>query len=90
MKIALALIPLAATACAPERSYEPKLSDALELALCATSEEERLDGLSMLAEEARLAEEGVGDIVSQLAQDTRCANGEVPPPPPGFILETSP
>ena len=50
----LALVPLSIVGCAVEQEVSPRIGEAVEMVLCATSEEDRNLGLSMLADEASL------------------------------------
>lgn len=85
----LALASLAIAGCAAEREVSPNIGEAVEMVLCANSEEDRITGLSMLADEASLAnsDDSIGDLVRQYAEQTECAVQTVPPPPPGYVLE---
>ncbi len=85
----LALVPLAIAGCAVEQEVSPRIGEAVEMVLCATSEEDRNIGLSMLADEASLAnsDDSIGDLVLQYAEQTECPGQVFPPPPPGYLLE---
>ncbi|WP_197465588.1 hypothetical protein [Erythrobacter sp. HI0063] len=86
---ALALFSLAIAGCAAEREVSPNIGEAVEMVLCASSEEERITGLSMLADEASLAnsDDSIGDLVRQYAEEAECPVQTVPPPPPGYLLD---
>ena len=85
----LALAPLAIAGCEAEQEVSPRIGEAVEMVLCATSEEDRALGLSMLADEASLAnsDDSIGDLVQQYAEQTKCSVETVPPPPPGYVLD---
>jgi len=85
----LALAPLAIAGCAAEQEVSPRIGEAVKMVLCATNEEDRNTGLSMLADEASLAtsDDSIGDLVQQYAEQTECPVQTVSPPPPGYLLD---
>lgn len=85
----LAFVPFVIVGCDAEQEVSPSIGEAVEMVLCATSEEDRNIGLSMLVDEASLAnsDDGIGDLVRQYAEQTECPVQSVPPPPPGYLLD---
>ena len=85
----LVLAPLVIAGCAAEQEVSPRIGEALEMVLCATTVEDRNTGLSMLADEASLSnsDDSIGDLVLQYAEQTECPVQTVSPPPPGYLLD---